>query len=65
MYKSSIVFGTEHVQQISECRATARVTTGQRKSLDQIEQLRSEQGDDGTTYLFYDHISQVCPVPQA
>lgn len=42
-------------------RATTRVTTGQRKSLDQVEQVRERQGDDGNTYWTYDHISQGSP----
>lgn len=42
-------------------RATARVTTGQRKSLDQIEQVTAKQGEDGNTYWTYDHISQGSP----
>ena len=44
------------------CRATARVTTGQRKSLDQVEEVQQKQGEDGGTYWTYDHISQVCLV---
>ena len=35
------------------------MTTGQRKSLDQVEQVRERQGEDGSTYWTYDHISQV------
>ncbi|DBA69530.1 TPA: hypothetical protein ACH3X2_012730 [Trebouxia sp. C0005] len=42
-------------------RATARVTTGQRKSLDQIEQVQQKQGEDGNVYWTYDHISQGSP----
>lgn len=41
------------------CRATARVTTGQRKSLEQVEQVERKEGEDGHTYFTYDHISQV------
>ena len=41
------------------CRATARVTTGQRKILDQVEQVQQKQAEDGSTYWTYDHISQV------
>ncbi len=48
-----------HLLVIVCCRATARVTTGQRKSLDQIEQVTENKGEDGNTYWTYDHISQV------
>ena len=44
---------------VTLCRATARVTTGQRKSLDQVEEVQQKQGEDGGTYWTYDHISQV------
>ncbi|KAL3162370.1 hypothetical protein ABBQ32_010049 [Trebouxia sp. C0010 RCD-2024] len=42
-------------------RATARVTTGQRKSLEQVEQVQRKEGEDGHTYFTYDHISQGSP----
>jgi len=42
-------------------RATARVTTGQRKSLDQIDNVTEKQAEDGSTYYFYDHVSQGSP----
>lgn len=35
------------------------MTTGQRKSLDQVEKVQQKQGEDGNVYWTYDHISQV------
>lgn len=41
-----------------ECRSTARVTTGQRVSLNTIEEAATETRD-GHTYWAYEHTSQV------
>ena len=40
------------------CRSTARVTTGQRVSLNSIESAAQETRD-GLTYWVYEHLSQV------
>ena len=40
------------------CRSTARVTTGQRVSLNSIESAVQESRD-GLTYWVYEHLSQV------
>ncbi len=40
-------------------RSTARVTSGQRVSLNAVERAEAEQRD-GATYWVYTHISQAC-----
>ena len=42
------------------CRSTARVSSGQRVSLNDVEVVR-EETREGSPYWVYEHISQVSP----
>jgi hypothetical protein len=40
-------------------RSTGRMTTGQRVSLNSVEEASVQRGEDGTLYFFFEHVAQV------
>lgn len=56
----------EVVQAVLIDRSTARITTGQRISLNSVETAAAElRGDDGTPYFVFEHVSQGSPTLRA
>ncbi len=56
----------EVAQSVLIDRSTARITTGQRISLNNVESASAEiRGDDGTIYYVFEHVSQVKVVKSA
>ncbi|KAI3425257.1 hypothetical protein D9Q98_009025 [Chlorella vulgaris] len=48
-------------EQVLIDRSTGRMTTGQRVSLNSVEEASVQRGEDGTLYFFFEHVAQGSP----